>query len=55
MRRFKAFLAGLPAALALVSGPALGQANDTAARNEMVRIIEMQTMMLSAQTGITEM
>jgi protein-L-isoaspartate(D-aspartate) O-methyltransferase len=54
MRRSIAFLAGLPAVLALISGPALGQANDTAARNEMVRIIEMQTMMLSAQTGITE-
>jgi protein-L-isoaspartate(D-aspartate) O-methyltransferase len=54
MRRSIAFLAGLPAALALLAGPALGQANDTAARNEMVRIIEMQTMMLSAQTGITE-
>ncbi|MGH6905247.1 MAG: protein-L-isoaspartate O-methyltransferase [Geminicoccaceae bacterium] len=54
MRRFIAFLAGLPAALALISGPALGQANDSAARHEMVRIIEMQTMMLSAETGIAE-
>jgi protein-L-isoaspartate(D-aspartate) O-methyltransferase len=54
MRRSIAFLAGLPAVIVLMSGPALGQANDTAARNEMVRIIEMETMMLSAETGIAE-
>jgi protein-L-isoaspartate(D-aspartate) O-methyltransferase len=54
MRRSRAFLAGLPAVIVLMSAPALGQANDSAARNEMVRIIELETMMLSAQTGITE-
>jgi protein-L-isoaspartate(D-aspartate) O-methyltransferase len=54
MRRSIAFLAALPAVVVLASGPALGQANDTAARNEMIHIIELQTMMLSAETGIAE-
>ena len=54
MGRSLAFLAGLLAAVALAAGPARAQANDVAARNEMVRIVELQTLMLSAETGIAE-
>jgi protein-L-isoaspartate(D-aspartate) O-methyltransferase len=36
----------------LVSSAALAEANDVAARHEMVRIIEAQVAMLSAETGI---
>jgi protein-L-isoaspartate(D-aspartate) O-methyltransferase len=52
MRRSLAFVAGLLGVIALVPGTARAQGNDTAARNEMVRIVELQTMMLSAETGI---
>jgi protein-L-isoaspartate(D-aspartate) O-methyltransferase len=54
MSRSIAFLAGLLAVVAVPSGAAWPQANDIAARNEMVRIIELQIMMLSAETGISE-
>jgi protein-L-isoaspartate(D-aspartate) O-methyltransferase len=54
MGRSLAFLAGLLAAVALAAGPARAQANDVAARNEMVRIVELQMLMLSSQTGIAE-
>jgi protein-L-isoaspartate(D-aspartate) O-methyltransferase len=54
MSRSIAFLAGLLGVVGLLPGPARGDADDAAARNEMVRIIEVQTMMLSAQTGIAE-
>jgi protein-L-isoaspartate(D-aspartate) O-methyltransferase len=36
----------------LISSAALAEANDVAARHEMVRIIEAQVAMLSAETGI---
>ena len=36
----------------LIAGAALAQSNDVAARHEMVRIIEVQVAMLSAETGI---
>jgi protein-L-isoaspartate(D-aspartate) O-methyltransferase len=52
MRRSLAFVAGLLGVIALMPGTARAQGNDTAARNEMVRIVELQTMMLSAETGI---
>ena len=39
----------------LMSGPAHAQANDRAARHEMVRIVELQASMLSAETGIAEL
>jgi protein-L-isoaspartate(D-aspartate) O-methyltransferase len=55
MRRSSAFVAGLLGLLGLNSEPARAQANDVAARHEMVRIIELQTMMLSAETGIAEL
>jgi protein-L-isoaspartate(D-aspartate) O-methyltransferase len=55
MRRSPAFGAGLLlGVVALASGPARAESNDVPARNEMVRIIELETMMLSGQTGIPE-
>jgi protein-L-isoaspartate(D-aspartate) O-methyltransferase len=54
MSRSIALVAGLLGAVGLMSGSARGDTNDTAARHEMVRIIEVQTMMLSAETGIAE-
>ena len=39
----------------LVSGAAHAQSNDVAARHEMVRIVELQASMLSAETGIREL
>jgi protein-L-isoaspartate(D-aspartate) O-methyltransferase len=55
MRRSSAFVAGLLGLLGLNAEPARAQANDVAARLEMVRIIELQTMMLSAETGVAEL
>jgi protein-L-isoaspartate(D-aspartate) O-methyltransferase len=54
MSRSVALVAGLLVVVGLTSATARGQGNDTAARNEMVRIVELQTMMLSAETGIAE-
>jgi protein-L-isoaspartate(D-aspartate) O-methyltransferase len=55
MRRSLAFVAGLLLGVgALVSGTARAEGNDVAARNEMVRIVELQTLMLSGETGISE-
>ncbi|HYZ25994.1 MAG TPA: hypothetical protein VE597_03745, partial [Geminicoccaceae bacterium] len=55
MSRSLALVAGLLlGVVALVSGTARAQSNDAAARNEMVRIVELETMMLSGQTGIAE-
>jgi protein-L-isoaspartate(D-aspartate) O-methyltransferase len=54
MSRPIALLAGLLAVVGMASEAAWAQANDVAARYEMVRIIELQTTMLSAQTGIAE-
>jgi protein-L-isoaspartate(D-aspartate) O-methyltransferase len=45
-------IGGLLCLLSLMSGAALAQSNDVAARHEMVRIIELQVAMLSAETGI---
>jgi protein-L-isoaspartate(D-aspartate) O-methyltransferase len=39
----------------LMAGAALAQSNDVAARHEMVRIIERQVAMLSAETGIEQL
>lgn len=39
----------------LMSGPAHAQADDSAARNEMVRIVELEATMLSTETGIAEL
>jgi protein-L-isoaspartate(D-aspartate) O-methyltransferase len=39
----------------LMSGAAHAEANDVAARHEMVRIIELQVAMLSAETGIEQL
>jgi protein-L-isoaspartate(D-aspartate) O-methyltransferase len=53
MRRSPAFVAGLLlGVVALASDPARAESNDVAARNEMVRIVELQAMMLSDETGI---
>ena len=52
MSRSIAFLAGVLGMIALVSGSARAEANDAAARHEMVRVIELQAMMLGAETGI---
>jgi protein-L-isoaspartate(D-aspartate) O-methyltransferase len=54
MSRSMAFIAGLLGVVGLMSAPALGDANDAAARTEMVRIVELQTMMLSGETGIDQ-
>jgi len=52
MSRSFAFLAGLLGLVALTSGSARAETNDTVARSEMVRIVELQALMLSADTGI---
>jgi protein-L-isoaspartate(D-aspartate) O-methyltransferase len=39
----------------MISGAAHAEANDLAARHEMVRIIELQVAMLSAETGIEQL
>lgn len=54
MSRSTMFLAGLLGVVGLMPGPAFGEANDVAARLEMVRIVELQALMLSAETGIAE-
>jgi protein-L-isoaspartate(D-aspartate) O-methyltransferase len=54
MSRSIVFLAGLLGVIGLIPGLVRGDANDTAARHEMVRVIELQMMMLSAETGIPE-
>jgi protein-L-isoaspartate(D-aspartate) O-methyltransferase len=55
MRRTLACLIGLLGMLGLNTGPVRAEANDVAARHEMVRIIELQVAMLSAETGIEEL
>jgi protein-L-isoaspartate(D-aspartate) O-methyltransferase len=55
MRRTLACLLGLLGMVGLTAGPARAEANDVAARHEMVRIIELEVMMLSAETGIGEL
>ena len=55
MRRSLALVAGLLlGGVVLWSGTARAESNDVAARNEMVRIVQLQTMMLSGETGISE-
>jgi protein-L-isoaspartate(D-aspartate) O-methyltransferase len=55
MRRTLACLIGLLGMVGLSAGPARAEANDVAARHEMVRIVELEAMMLSAETGIGEL
>jgi protein-L-isoaspartate(D-aspartate) O-methyltransferase len=55
MRRTLACLIGLLGIIGLSAGPARADANDVAARHEMVRIIELQAAMMSAETGIEQM
>jgi protein-L-isoaspartate(D-aspartate) O-methyltransferase len=55
MRRSLACLIGLLAMVGLNAGPACADANDVAARHEMVRIVELQAAMLSAETGIEKL
>ena len=55
MRRTLACLIGLLGVLGLSAGPARADANDVAARHEMVRIIELQAAMLSAETGVEQL
>lgn len=54
MSRPLAFIAGLLGVIGVVSGAAAADGNDVAARTEMVRIVELQTTMLSGETGIAE-
>jgi protein-L-isoaspartate(D-aspartate) O-methyltransferase len=55
MRRTLACLIGVLGMVGLSAGPARADANDVAARHEMVRIIEVEVMMLSGETGIGEL
>jgi protein-L-isoaspartate(D-aspartate) O-methyltransferase len=55
MRRTLACLIGVLGMVGLSAGPARAEANDVAARHEMVRIIEVEVMMLSGETGIGEL
>jgi protein-L-isoaspartate(D-aspartate) O-methyltransferase len=55
MRRTLACLIGLLGIVGLSAGPARAEANDVAARHEMVRVVELEVMMLSAETGIGEL
>jgi protein-L-isoaspartate(D-aspartate) O-methyltransferase len=52
MRRAMACLIGL---VGVSAGSAPADANDVAARHEMVRVIELQVAMLSAETGIEQL
>ena len=55
MRRTLACLISLLGIVGLSAGPARADANDVAARHEMVRIIELQVAMLSDETGIEQL
>ena len=55
IRRTLACLIGLLGMVGLSAGPARADANDVAARHEMVRIIELQAAMLSAETGVEQL
>jgi protein-L-isoaspartate(D-aspartate) O-methyltransferase len=55
MRRTLACLIGLLGSIGLSAGPARADANDVAARHEMVRIIELQAAMMSAETGVEQL
>ena len=55
MRRTLACLISLLGIVGLSAGPARADANDVAARHEMVRIIELQIAMLSDETGIEQL
>jgi protein-L-isoaspartate(D-aspartate) O-methyltransferase len=55
MRRNLACLIGLLGVIGLSAGPARADANDVAARHEMVRIIELQAAMMSAETGVEQL
>jgi protein-L-isoaspartate(D-aspartate) O-methyltransferase len=55
MRRTMACLIGLLGLVGVSAGAAGADANDVAARHEMVRIIELQVAMLSDETGIEQL
>ena len=55
MRRTMACLIGLLGLVGVSAGAAGAEANDVAARHEMVRVIELQVAMLSAETGIEQL
>jgi protein-L-isoaspartate(D-aspartate) O-methyltransferase len=55
MRRNLACLIGLLGVIGLSAAPARADANDVAARHEMVRIIELQAAMMSAETGVEQL
>jgi protein-L-isoaspartate(D-aspartate) O-methyltransferase len=55
MRRTLGCLIALLGMIGMSAGPAHAAANDVAARHEMVRIIELQAAMLSAETGVEEL
>ena len=55
MRRTLTCLIGLLGLVGLSAGPARAEANDVEARHEMVRIVELQAAMLSAETGIEQL
>jgi protein-L-isoaspartate(D-aspartate) O-methyltransferase len=54
VRQILTCVLGLLALFGLSVGPARAEANDVAARHEMVRIIELQAAMLSGETGIEQ-
>jgi len=55
MRRTMACLIALLGLVGVSAGAARADANDVAARHEMVRVIELQVAMLSAETGIEQL
>ena len=55
MRRTLTCLIGFLGLVGLSAGPARAEANDVEARHEMVRIVELQAAMLSAETGIEQL
>jgi protein-L-isoaspartate(D-aspartate) O-methyltransferase len=54
MSRSLAFVAGLLAVVGGWSGIACAEADEVAARHEMVHIVELETAMLSGETGVAE-
>ena len=55
MRRSLTCLIGFLGLVGLSAGPARAEANAVEARHEMVRIVELQAAMLSAETGIEQL
>lgn len=52
MSRSQVFIGGLLSVIGLISDAARSDTDEVAARNEMVGIVELQTAMLSRETGI---